>query len=475
MSKSLPALLAAAFAAAAAVSASGLHAQAAAPESQAPAEQQVDLSRIEDVPTLLAMARDLQAERAWPQLIRVWQRIRSLRIHNPHYVYELAAAFAQAGEMTQGYNALLVLQQGGAAYDIGAEPRFSNLHGTEVWDYLVKLYDDARDKPFGSGQVAFELPPADLLLESIAHDPTSDSFLFGSARDGVIYRRGGNGRLQPWARPQGDAWWSIFDVKVDVPRKRVWATTAAVPHFKDFKAADAGRAALLEIDLEDGSLVRAHAAPDDGLPHVLSGIALSPRGDIIVAEGLRGQLFRKAASGGLEPFMAERRLNALRGLTFSEDGNTLYFADYEMGLFGIDLSRGMAFDLEYPGTVILHGIEGLYTYQGQLLAIQSGTVPQRVIRLKLDEAGRKIEAGVPIEANQPAFAGPTLGTVVGDDLYFIANSQRGFYDGFGLLRGGRELPPVKVYRSNARVNWDFKPPSLPESVGPGAIRPGGGD
>ena len=81
----------------------------------------------------------------------------------------------------------------------------------------------------------------------------------------------------------------------------------------------------------------------------------------------------------------------------SPDGNLLYFADFQRGLFGLDLRNSTAFDVAAPANLNLYGIEGLYQYDGQLVAIQSGIQPQRLMRLKLDDSGRAIVLAVPLE------------------------------------------------------------------------------
>jgi hypothetical protein len=440
----------------------------------APAEVQARVATIESVPQLLQLARRFENEKAWASAAIVWRRLTTLSPHNPNYLYSLTVNYALADDKSQAYNALLAIQQAGVGFDLTGEPRFANLHGTEVWDYLVKLHDSARNDSFGEGAVAFEIAPGDRLLESIAWDPVGKSFLLGSARDGVIYRSDRNGRLTAWANPEGESWWSIFDIKVDAARKFVWVTTAAIPHFKGYAAEMAGRASLLKLDLESGKLLAAYPAPNDRLPHILNSIAVSSKGFVVVGEGLRGQLF-KLENDALVPLMAEPKLNSIRGMVFSPDDRILYFTDYERGLFGLEIARSTAFDLEAPGDAMLYSIEGLYMYEGQLVAIQNGFSPNRVARFKLSEDGHKIEQTVPVEANNPAFATPTIGTLVGNDLYYIANSQRSYYDSYGLLKGGKPLPPVKVFKTNVRHNWEFRRPSLPASVGPGPIRKPAGD
>jgi hypothetical protein len=81
-------------------------------------------------------------------------------------------------------------------------------------------------------------------------------------------------------------------------------------------------------------------------------------------------------------------------------------------------------------------------------------VPQRVMRLKLSPDGRGIVAAMPLDVAQPTFTTPTLGAVAGNDLYFIANSQKGLYDKLGVLKNANALQPTRIYRSNLRFAWD---------------------
>ena len=103
---------------------------------------------------------------------------------------------------------------------------------------------------------------------------------------------------------------------------------------------------------------------------------------------------------------------------------------------------------------MLGGIDGLYWYDGTLVVIENGMHPQRVLRLTLSAEGSTITKVMPIAVAHPAFRLPTYGTVAGDALYFIANSQKGSYGQYGELRAGAEPEPVKVFRSDLRFAWD---------------------
>jgi hypothetical protein len=160
-------------------------------------------------------------------------------------------------------------------------------------------------------------------------------------------------------------------------------------------------------------------------------------------------------NGALKVMVENPKLTSIRGLAVSGDGKKLYFADYALGLFGVDLAAGKGFDLEYPADrLVLGGIDGLYWYDDALVAIENGMSPKRVIRLRLDETGRSVAHVMPLDAANPAFSLPTYGVVDGDSLYFVANSQKGLYDQYGVLKDASKLEGTKVFKSDLRFAWD---------------------
>jgi hypothetical protein len=70
----------------------------------------------------------------------------------------------------------------------------------------------------------------------------------------------------------------------------------------------------------------------------------------------------------------------------------------------------------------VNGIDGLYLVGHTLIAIQNGTMPERVVRLELDAALSRVERWEPVESRSAGLGDPTHGVVVGPTFYFIANS-----------------------------------------------------
>src|SRR5690606_13263334 len=159
--------------------------------------------------------------------------------------------------------------------------------------------------------------------------------------------------------------------------------------------------------------------------------------------------------GALKPMVANPRLTSVRGMAVSDDGSKLYFADYGMGVFGVDLAAGKAFDLRYdPQRLVLGGVDGLYWFDNALVLIQSGMSPRRVMRLILSDDGRSVLRAMALDAGKPEFTLPTYGTLRDDGLYFVANSQKNGFDGYGNPKDADALEAVKVWRSDVRFAWE---------------------
>ncbi len=69
------------------------------------------------------------------------------------------------------------------------------------------------------------------------------------------------------------------------------------------------------------------------------------------------------------------------------------------------------------------GIDGLYYHDDALIGIQNGVTPHRVVRLELGRGSKRISCSVVLKRSHPLHHEPTLGTLVGRELYYVANSQ----------------------------------------------------
>lgn len=423
-------------------------------KAKALTEQQIDASH--DLASLGRLAQIYTDIDDKPHLTWTLERLTRLLPNAGDLRLKLAATYATDEDKAKTYDLLIKMINQGYAYDLSKDPAFKDAKETRVWDYIVENF--ARNaKPYGEGKVAFELPKGDTLLESIAWDPKRKQFLVGSVREGKIHLADKNGKLADFINADAEhGLWGVFALAVDSAHDRLYAVSNGVPQYQGFSADIAGKADLLAFSLASGKLLNKYDLPADNLHHVLTNIAVDGKGGVYVADGINSQIYR-LDNGSLRLLLGNPSLSGIRGMTVTPDGKTLYFADPALGIFGVDLSKGAPFNPAYnPQKLVLGGIDGLYWYKGTLVAIQGGMVPERVIRLKLSDDGRSIVSVTPLDAAQPAFESPTTGTVAGDDLYFIANSQKRLYSELGVLTDASALAPVRIFRSNMGFAWDDK-------------------
>ncbi len=392
-------------------------------------------------------------------LIRMAWALRQLNLLQPNageLKLALASVYAAQGDKTSTYDLLLQMQHQGFGYDLTTNPAFAKVNDTRAWNYIVENLK-ANMKQFGEGKIALTLPKGDYLFESLAYDPKRKQLLVGSVREGKIYRVSKDGKLEDFIAPNAEnGLWSVYAMATDAAGENLYVASTSAVYFKGFKQEDYGKAGVFKFRLADGKLVNKYLLTPDNQPRTLSSVAVGKNGEVFAADGVRNLIYR-VDGGALKVMVENPKLTSIRGLTVSGDGKRLYFADYALGVFGVDLAAGKAFDLDYsPDALVLGGIDGLYWYDDALVVIENGMSPKRIMRLTLDKDGRKVQKAMPLDVANAAFGLPTYGAIDGDSLYFIANSQKNNYDAYGVVKDESKLEPVRVFRSNLRFAWDEK-------------------
>jgi sugar lactone lactonase YvrE len=428
-----------------------------------PADTAQRIALLDTAEAAAQAAMMFRSQRDLPNETLAWARAVALRPHLGRYKLELAAAYAQQDKKREAYNALLELQAQGYAYDLKGDERFAKVATTEVWTYTLQGFD-ANRQPFGEGRVSHTLPRQHELVESIAWDASRGQLLVGSAREGKVYRVAKDGKLSPLVSADGEnGMWSVFDLVVDAKRGVLWVASTAVPHYKGYDAEKhLGRAGVFKFDLATGKFLKKFLSPSiAGQSFFLSTLALGKDGEVYAADGVNNAVYQVRDDQFRRLFHAPV-LGSIRGMAVSGDGRKLYLGDHERGIIGFELDTGKPFDVTVPKTLALGGIDGLAWWQDHLIVVQNGMNPARVMRLKLQADGKGIAAVQPLVANQPELTLPTLGTLAGDEFYFIANSQKDNYDRFGLVKDKSKLEATRIYR----VRADYKPPAPPPAAPP---------
>ncbi|MGH7631567.1 MAG: SMP-30/gluconolactonase/LRE family protein [Gemmatimonadales bacterium] len=294
-------------------------------------------------------------------------------------------------------------------------------------------------EPVDQGETAFTLHDAELVPEDVTYDPGRRRFLVSSVRKGKVIAVERDGRRRDFARVDHPGW-SVLAVVADSARRRLWATASALPQAEGYSPGDSARTALLAFDLASGDLVRRLELPADGAAHSLGDIALGPDGTLVLSDARSGELWRLRPDGkALELLVPRDVLVSPQGIAFSPDGRRVLVADYARGIAQVDLATGAATWLPQPRNLAGMGIDGLVLAGRDLIAMQNGVRPPRVLRLRLDRDLGRIESWSVIEAGTETLSEPTHGVAVEGWVYYIANAGWDRLEEDGRVRNGAAL------------------------------------
>jgi sugar lactone lactonase YvrE len=186
-----------------------------------------------------------------------------------------------------------------------------------------------------------------------------------------------------------------------------------------FRKEDENKSFVVEYDLDTGRLRRKLTPPvPDGM---LSDLSLGPAGELVVADPMTGRVY-VLEKDTLRVLVDPGPIVSAQGIAVAPDGR-LFVADYLQGPVRVDPKTGAARLLDAPPDMALTGIDGMVWAGGDLVGIQNGIEPHRVVRLHVE--GDRVTKLTVLDRAHPRFDEPTLGVVVGDAVYYVANSQYG--------------------------------------------------
>ncbi len=230
--------------------------------------------------------------------------------------------------------------------------------------------------------------------------------------------------MTEFVHPGPELPWAPLGMRVDAERGVLWVAATAVPQSAGADPADSLRSGLFRFDVRTGKLTGRFPIPDDGAAHGLGDLVLTRAGDAYASDSRSPAIYRvRAGADSLERFVTSPLFLSAEGMVLDSAERTLYVADYSRGILRVDLASREVRLLEAAPDLGLLGLDGLYPVPGGLVGIQNGVDPARVVRLRLSTGGDRVETLEVLERARPDYAEPTLGVVVGDELFYVANSQ----------------------------------------------------
>jgi len=381
-------------------------------------------------------ARKAYEAKDYPLFLSNMRRAAELRPNHPRLMYSLATAYSLNGQTKEALMWLSKTAAMGLVFSPGDDPNFASIKSDVEFLSIRKRFEENR-APMVKSVEAFTVHEKGLIPESVAYDPKSQTFYVSSVYKRKILAVNKAGDVKEFSS-SADGLWSVMGMKVDPLRRVLWITTTAHPQMTNFNAEDSGKSAIFKYDLRTNQLAGKFQPSDSAKTHWFGDLAINADGDVFASDSVNPSIYMiRHDTNQLQTFIEGGPFVSPQGLDFTPDQKHLFLADYSKGLFLIDVASKEIKSV--AGDFTLLGIDGLYNYKGSLVAVQNGVNPQRLVRLFLSKSLDRVERFETLEANNPVFDEPTLGVLVENDFYFVANSQWGAID-----KDGKLAPPDKL-------------------------------
>ena len=342
--------------------------------------------------------------------------------NRPSAILRAARAYAYLNENAAAMAQLTRLLEMQTYFDLATEPAFEKLRGTPEFQSVVKSMEKLNREKKINSTVAFKIPDTAFFPEGIAYDPKSGDVFVASIRKRKIVRVTPTGDISEFITPHQDGIWGVGGIDLDPTRRILWACSTAYEVDEEYTPADHD-VAVFAFDLDTGKLKARYPLQPVEEKHFCDGVLVAPDGTVFVADS-QGLAVSRLSPGAkeLEAILPRSGGISPQGMALSADGKILFFSDYMSGLYALNLESKDVSRVHSKAKASLAGIDGLVSYGNDLIAIQNGILPNRVVRLKLGPGQKEISEVEVLEMNHPLFGEPTLGVIKGHALLFVANN-----------------------------------------------------
>ncbi len=381
----------------------------------------------------MVAAREAFADEDWTDMAAHLDAAQLLRPYSLYVMKNRVLAHEMAGDRGRALMIVREVVARGLSIELSGHEAFDQLTADLAFAEIGAQMDENAE-PYGSPFLIEVTGKVDLLPEAIAQH-NGESLLIGGVRNGEVLPLGAGPAL--FFADGG-----VFDI--EIRSDMLWVAVNNQLAF--INAEDAPPfAAVMTFDRHSGEEIsKILLGGDDAL---IGDIEIAGDGTIYASDSVTPRIFKIDPAGDrrVASFANPRFVN-LQGIALDEGNGRLFVADYLTGLYSMDLESGEATLLRNDANAHLGGIDGLYLYDEDLIGIQNGTTPQRIVRIELsDDAKSATELKVLAQA-LPEWNEPTHGAVMGDKFYYIATSNWPSYDAENgwAEREDKPLQPLRI-------------------------------
>ena len=293
---------------------------------------------------------------------------------------------------------------------------------------------------------AFSLKEKDLIPEGMAYDPRQQKFYVSSIYKRKIVGINLDGTSYDFVGEAQDGLYSTLGMKVDAARNHLWVLGVMnTPPARTMSKEDFGKSAVYQYELDSRKLLKKYMLQDT-LKHLFNDLVIV-NGSIFITDSETETIFKiNKETETFEPFYHWDWMFYPNGITASADQQYLFVAHWA-GISRITIADTQSVMMQAKPNTTLTGIDGLYFYENNLIAVQNGAGPQsRIMKFELNKQMDAVTKSTVLESQNPLYNVPTTGTIVDDEFYFIANSQLQNFDAQGNIFPAEKMQPTYILK-----------------------------
>src|SRR5262249_5599762 len=314
-------------------------------------------------------------------------------------LYYLAALHQHLGETLEATKRLKDCIALGEGFDPSGEREFAGLHASHEFTELVEKVH--REFPIEAhARLVLVTEEKNLIPEGLAWDPNRKVFYLSSLAQKKIVQITPESHASDFVPAGRDHLLPVLGIRLDPRDNSIWANTED----------DLGKAELVHYNPAGNLLGRFSLADslasgsrgDDSAKHGFNDLVVLKSGEIFLTDSLANQVYRfDPATKSFEGVKTNRELLYPNGIALSSDDKHLFIAD-GIGVIHVNLETGASADIHPGAHSTLAGADGLYWYNGGLIAVQNGIGSPRVAAFKLSDDSTRVTRTTVLE-NRTSF------------------------------------------------------------------------
>jgi len=318
-----------------------------------------------------------------------------------------AQAYLAENRKDQAHAELVAYEKRGYVVDLKKNPDLA-----AAWDGDLDTLQAANTASVGQMHVAASLPGFSLGQGLAASD---DRLYVSGVRTGAVTAISAEG-----AKPLMTFRPGVAAYGLGMHGGNLWASTAASRQTKGYEAKANIHSKIVVINPANGAIVNSFAdAKERTFGQILMG-----RDDLYAVDTDHGEVLRlNGYAGKFQVLVPEGYFDTPEALAEKDDATALIVSDFIAGLYRIDLVKGQLTHLKPPAGASLLGLSQLVRYGNDLIGVETGFKPNRVVRLHMAPDWSAVESEEVLLRSDDLLAQPTAAVIDGDHFVFVAKSQ----------------------------------------------------